>query len=194
MSTRIRRRVRRPPDLTSLFDVLFIVVFVALIRAAAAQNAADAAMQPIPPMQPPEPPPPPAEVAVLKERALANLAAELAGRSPLVIRVSEAGVVDKLEADGKQLALDVPLLQHDPDPMVRKTYVGDRSAQLRICRVAALHLGIEDLARYVVIIAPARAPADLSDALIGGLERDVSRCLVEQRGIATIVPPGPPKP
>ena len=193
MSTRIRRRVRRPPDLTSLFDVLFIVVFVALIRAAAAMNAEAEATKP-PPIEPPQPPPPPVEVAALKERALANLKAELAGRSPLVIRISEQGVVEKLEADGKQLALDVPLLAHDPDPMVRKTYIGDRSAQLRVCRVAALNLGLEDLSRYLVIIAPARAPADLSDALIGGLERDVSRCLVEQRGIATIVPPGPTKP
>lgn len=185
---RIRRRVRRPPDLTSLFDVLFIVVFVALIRAAAAQQAVAEATAP-PPKPAPQPPKPPADVAALKVRALASLTAELAGRMPLVIRVTELGVVTKLEADGRQLALDVPLLQHDPDPMVRKTYAGDRSAQLRICRVAALQLGVQDLARYVVIIAPARAPADLTDALIGGLERDVSRCLVEQRGIATIVPP-----
>ena len=34
------KRVRYPPDLTSLFDVLFIVVFASLIRAAAVQNAA----------------------------------------------------------------------------------------------------------------------------------------------------------
>ncbi|HET7502744.1 MAG TPA: hypothetical protein VFK02_17100 [Kofleriaceae bacterium] len=41
---RARRHVRRPPDLTSLFDVLFIVVFAALIRAAAVQHAADLAV------------------------------------------------------------------------------------------------------------------------------------------------------
>ena len=37
---RNRRRVHVPPDLTSLFDVLFIVIFAALIRAAATQQAA----------------------------------------------------------------------------------------------------------------------------------------------------------
>jgi hypothetical protein len=193
VKVRVRRRVRRPPDLTSLFDVLFIVVFVALIRAAAAQHAAAEATRP-PPKAEPQPPQPPQPVAALKARALANLTAELANRSPLVIRINEQGVVERLEADGKQLALDVPLLAHDPDPMVRKTYVGDRSAQLRVCRVAALQLDLPDLSRHLVIIAPSLAPADLSDALIGGLERDVSRCLVEQRGIATIVPPPPAKP
>jgi hypothetical protein len=190
VKVRVRRRVRRPPDLTSLFDVLFIVVFVALIRAAAAQNAEAEATRP-PPKAAPQPPQPPAPVAALKARALANLTVELASRSPLVIRINELGVVEQLEVDGKQLALDVPLLAHDPDPMVRKTYVGDRSAQLRVCRVAALQLDLPDLSRHLVIIAPSRVPADLPDALIGGLERDVSRCLVEQRGIATIVPPAP---
>jgi hypothetical protein len=185
-----RHRVRRPPDLTSLFDVLFIVVFVALIRAAAAQHAEAEAKQPPPPK--PAPPQPPADLATLKARALASITSDLAQRTPLVIRVSEQGVVTLIEADGKKLTLDVPLLEANTDPTVRKSYLGDRSAELRLCRVAALNLSAPDLARYMVIIAPARAPEDLQEALIDGLERDIGRCLVEQRGLATIVEPAPP--
>jgi len=188
-----KRRVRRPPDLTSLFDVLFIVVFVALIRAAAAEQAVAAAEEPPPALVKPAPPPVPADVATLKQQALSNITAELAGRTPLIVRISETGVITQVELDGKKLALDLPLLAHDPDPTIRIAYQGDRSAQLRACRVAALQLGV-DLAKYVVIFAPARAKVDLPHALIAGLERDVARCLADQRAIATIVEPVPVTP
>ena len=77
MKARLRGRVRKPPDLTSLFDVLFIVVFVALIRAAAAQQEVAAATAPKPtaPRTPPLPRPAPA-VAALQQRELAELQAE----------------------------------------------------------------------------------------------------------------------
>jgi hypothetical protein len=189
-----KRRVRKPPDLTSLFDVLFIVVFVALIRAAAAEQAtaAAAAAQEPPKPAPPAKPALPADVATLKKQALASIADELAGRTPLVIRISEKGVVTGIEAGGKKLALDVPLLAHDPDPTVRLVYQGDRSAQLRVCRVAALQLGVPELAKYVVIFTLDRATTELPHALIMGLRRDVAHCLAEQRGIATIVEPVTP--
>lgn len=188
-----KRRVRKPPDLTSLFDVLFIVVFVALIRAAAAEQAMAAQAETATPVEPPRPsaPPVPLETAALREQALANVAAELAGRTTLIVRIDDRGVVRRLEVEGKQIALDVPLLAHDPDPTVRLAYQGDRSAQLRACRVAALQLGVQDLASYLVIFAPARARVDLPHALIGGLERDLARCLAEQHAIATIVEPVP---
>ncbi len=187
MKPRTRRRVRRPPDLTSLFDVLFIVVFVALIRAAAAEHAVAAAKEPPKPLTPP-PKPVPVEIATLKQQALTNISTELAGRAPLIVRISETGVITQIEVDGKKLALDLPLLVHDPDPTIRIAYQGDRSAQLRACRIAALQLDL-DLANYVVIFAPVRAKAELPHALIAGLERDVARCLADQRAIATIVEP-----
>ena len=89
MKVRTRRYVRRPPDLTSLFDVLFIVVFVALIRAAAAQSAA--AQPPVKPVTP-QPPPPAPEITQLRTQALANLEKDLEGRTPVVLRVSAEGV------------------------------------------------------------------------------------------------------
>jgi hypothetical protein len=190
---RPRRHVRRPPDLTSLFDVLFIVVFAALIRAAAVENAA--AHPPRPPA-PPAPEVPPA-VAALRRRALADLDATLAARTPLVVRVTRDGTVDALEVEGKRIPLVVPLLEPSPNPDVVVAYLGDRSAELRVCRIAALHLGTTELSRYLVIVAPAVALADLPHALFDGLHRDLDRCLSEQRALAALVdptslPPTPP--
>lgn len=193
---RPRRHVRRPPDLTSLFDVLFIVVFAALIRAAAVQHAA--AHPPAPPAPPPRPSAPaiPPAVAALRQRALTQLDAELAARTALVVRITKDGTIDALEADGKRLALDAPLLEHSPDPDIVVAYLGDRSAELRVCRIAALHLGAAELSRYLVILAPALPLADLPHALFDGLHRDLDRCLTEQHGLATLIDPAalPPSP
>jgi hypothetical protein len=181
---RIRRHVRRPPDLTSLFDVLFIVVFVALIRAAAAQQAS--AQVPKPPDIPKIPPP---EVAVLRAHALDTLKSELDNRSPLVIRISETGTISGLETADKKLELDVPLLEHSPDPDQRISYLGDRSAELRLCRIAAVHLELADLSKHLVIVSPVQTARAIQHTLSEGLRRDLTRCLIEQHGIATIVDP-----
>jgi hypothetical protein len=188
---RQRRRGQRPPDLTSLFDVLFIVVFAALIRAAAIQNAA--ANPPAKPTPAPKPAPAavPADIATLRLRALADFDTRLATRTPLVIRISAQNTIASIEADGQQIALDIPLLEHDPNPDVALTYLGDRSVELRICKVAALNLKVDDLSKYLVIVAPIRAVADLPHALHDGLFRDLDRCLADQRGLATIVDPAP---
>jgi hypothetical protein len=185
---RARRHVRQPPDLTSLFDVLFIIVFAALIRAAAVEHAA--AHPPAPPAPPaPRVPEVPPAVAVLRQRALADLDAALAARAPLVVRVTRDGTIDALEVDGQRLALVAPLLEHSPDPDVVVAYAGDRAAELRLCRIAAHRLGAADLARYLVIVAPAVALGDLPHALFDGLHRDLDRCLSEQRGLAALVDP-----
>jgi hypothetical protein len=192
---RQRRRGQRPPDLTSLFDVLFIVVFAALIRAAAIQNAAAKPPDPAPkPAAKPAPPALPVDVATLRMRALVELDAQLAKRTPLVIRISAQNTIASVEAEGKQIALDIPLLEHDPNPDVALTYLPDRSIDLRLCKVAALHLKVDDLSRFLVIVAPLRPVADLPHALHDGLFRDLDRCLADQRGLATIVDPEPMTP
>lgn len=184
-----RRQPRRPADLTSLIDVLFILVFAALIRTAAVQQAAAEAPPPsAPPADPAAPPTPPA-VAELRTRALANLDAQLAARTPLVIRISARGTIEALEAAGTRIALDVPLLEHSPDPDIGVSYLGERSAELRVCRIAAVHLRVDELIGYLVILAPAVPLADLPHALHQGLHRDLERCAREQRGLATIVDP-----
>jgi hypothetical protein len=172
MRPRARRRfVHVPPDLTSLFDVLFIVIFAALIRAAAAEQK--------PPEPAPKPPPPRLDPKALQVRA----ADQLAERPMIVVRVSVAGTVTAIEAAGKTEALDVPLLEHSADPNVGVAYLGERSTELRVCRIAQLHGG--DLAHAIVVIAPERAVADLPHALVDGLRADVDRC----GGLAVVVDP-----
>jgi hypothetical protein len=190
---RPRRHVRRPPDLTSLFDVLFIVVFAALIRAAAVEH--DAAKPPAPP-GPSAPITPPA-IAALRQHALAELSADLAARTPLVVRINKDGLIEALEVNARRIALDAPLLEHSPNPDIVVAYLGDRSAELRVCGIAALHLGAVELSRYLVIIAPVLPLADLPHALFDGLHRDLDRCLTEQHGLAVLVDPAamqPPPP
>jgi hypothetical protein len=166
-----------PPDLTSLFDVLFIVIFAALIRAAAVQAAAQ-----------PKPPAPPVALdrSVLRARALAEVDAT---RKTVVVRVSAKGTIAMIEVDGTSQAIDAPLLELSADPDVAISYLGDRAAELRVCKITALHLGVPDLSHYLVIVAPAQRLADLPHALFEGLHRDLDRCLVEERGIAVLVDP-----
>jgi len=168
-----RRFVHVPPDLTSLFDVLFIVIFAALIRAAAAEQ------------KPPEPPPPPPPKPVkLDPKSLQVRAADqLAGRPMAIVRVSRAGTVTAIELAGKSQGLDVPLLEHSADPDVGIAYLGERSAELRACRIAQLHGA--DLAHDIVVIAPEVPLADLPHALFDGLHADVDRC----GGLAVVVDP-----
>lgn len=186
MRTR-HRHVHRAPDLTSLVDVLFILVFAALLGSVATQVTVAKPAPPAP--EPPRLPATPPAVAALRAHALAQLGAQLAAREPLVIRVAPTGVVTAIEAGGRRLALDAPLLEHSPDPDIGVAYLGDRSAELRVCRIAALHLRVPSLADHLVIVAPAVALADLPHALHQGLHRDLERCLTDQRGVATIIDP-----
>jgi len=181
--------MRRPPDLTSLFDVLFIVVFAALIRAAAVENAAAHAAEPTPARNAPAAPAVPPAVAQLRQRALADLDAELAARPPLVVRITRDGTLDALEVGDRRIAIAVPLLEPSANPDVVVAYRGDQLADLRICRIAARQLGNAELSRYLVIMAPALPLEDLPHALYVGLHRDVDRCLSEQRGLAVLVDP-----
>jgi hypothetical protein len=182
---RRRRHVRVPPDLTSLFDVLFIVIFAVLIRGAALQQAAAKAAEP----PKPGPPPPPQPASVLKTKALALIDAQLAARPTVIARISAAGTLSMLESGEQRTPLDVPLLEHSPDPDIAMAYLGDRSAQLRLCKLIVLNLQVADLANHLVIIAPDVRGADLPHALYTGLRRDVDRCQAEQRGLAVVVEP-----
>ena len=175
---RQRRHVRMPPDLTSLFDVLFIVIFAALIRAAAVQQAAATPAPPAPP-----PPPQKIEPTVLQQHAMS----ELATRPTTIVRVSSAGEITALEHAGKVTPLEVPLLTKSSDPDVALAYIGEGNADVRICHVVALTLQMTELKDQLVIIAPDHKRADLPHALYEGLRRDVDRCLTEQKGLAVIV-------
>ena len=183
---RARRHVRVPPDLTSLFDVLFIVIFAALIRAAAVEQAA--AQAATPPVPKPQPPPVELANADLQAAALADLGQQLAARPYVVVRVSK-GAIKSLELGDNITTLDTPLLEHSPDPDVSIAYLGDRAAELRICRVIQVQVGVPDLAQYLVIIAPDQHLPDLPHALYEGLRRDIDRCLADQQALAVLVDP-----
>ncbi|HET7505489.1 MAG TPA: hypothetical protein VFK02_30925, partial [Kofleriaceae bacterium] len=129
------------------------------------------------------------------------LNADLAARTPLVVRIASRGPgrgangdtiggrIEALEVGTRRIPLDAPLVEHNPDPDVVLAYLGDRSAELRVCRIAALHLAETSLARYLVIMAPDVPLGDLPEALYQGLHRDLDRCLTEQHGFATLVDP-----
>lgn len=187
---RPRRHVRRPPDLTSLFDVLFIVVFAALIRAAAVQNAAAHPPAPAaPPAAAPRAPATPPDVAALRARALADLQAELSGLTPVVVRITRDGAIEALEVGSRRIALIAPLIEHSQDPSVVITYAGDHAADRQVCRTVAKYLGATELSRYLVIMVPAVTLDDLPQALFVGLHSDAERCRFEQRTAAVIVDP-----
>jgi hypothetical protein len=180
-----RRYVHVPPDLTSLFDVLFILIFAALIRTAAVSQAAaqSAAPKPVTPA-----PPVKLANAELRAAALVDLGKQLASRPYVVVRVSSASITS-LEIGDKIIKLTTPLLEHNPDPDIAVTYLGDRAAELRICRVIAVQLEVADLGNYLVIIAPDQHVADLPHALYEGLRRDIDRCLTDQQALAVLVDP-----
>ena len=209
-----RRRPVQYAPLTSLLDVMFILVFASLIHGAAmekrASQAASAASppasvpapvtarSPAPAREPAEPAVDPAARAArdaeeLRRAALAQLITGLEGRSPVVARIGRDGQLRSLERlrGGRVVSrqLGLPLVERVPDPDIALVYLGDRHDGPRLCSLLRLHLGARDLSDTLVIVAP-DAPLDLlSVALARGLQRDAERCLADQRGVAVIVDP-----
>lgn len=185
----MRRRGLRPPDLTSLFDVLFILVFVSLVNAGVTKHAADAAAAArATPTEPTAPAVPPS-LAALRQAAVEVTSAQVR-RAPLrVLHVAADGTATSLEDEQGVRALAVPLLEKVADPDVAVAYLGDRAPALQVCGVIARELRRADLAGEVVVIAPAVALAELPVALVAGLRRDVARCQDGQRALAVIVEP-----
>lgn len=198
-----RRRPVQYAPLTSLLDVLFVVVFASLIHSAALEKKASEAAAIA---EEPEPPPEPAvldagaaavdpavEARELRGAAMTQLMAGLEGRAPLVARVAADGKLRALErlegGEVSSIPLSLPLVERDPDPDVALVYLGDRQEGLRLCSLLRLHVGAPDLSGALVIVALDVPIEETSVALAQGLQRDVERCLADQRGIAVIVDP-----
>lgn len=180
--------------MTSLFDVLFILVFVSIINAALSRQdvedlkAAAADAKPAPSVSATASAvaaPLPASAKALQAQAIADMDA----RPAIVARVTDKGVLRALEAGQKQVKLDVPLTEHVADEGLLIGYVGDRSSSMRICALAQLHLGLTDLAPYLVIITSDVPFADLPQTLVNGMQRDAYRCVEEQRATGILVDP-----
>lgn len=210
-----RRRPLAPESLTSLVDVLFILVFAALVQRAAA--AGGELEHPTPPSPSPSPAsaaptwaPPPA-MAELRRAAERRVTDELRARPAVVLRVSARGVLTSLEVapgetgalaallappgaasppgatavPGARVALELPLLEKVPDPDVALGYVAERDPQRALCEVAARRLG--SLGGALVIVAVDAPLDELMVALVAGLRRDVERCLLEHRAAAVLL-------
>lgn len=197
-----RKAPLAPQSLTSLVDVLFILVFAALIQRAATPSSTSAA-----PAAAPPPPPvwtPPRPLAELRAVAEAQLAASLREQPVIVARISARGVLTSLEvapgaggalaalvapaagsASPPRLALELPLIERVPDPDVAVAYLGARDPAHRICNAAAARLG--SLARSLVIVSVDAPLSELMLALVAGLRRDVDHCLIEHRAAAVLL-------
>jgi hypothetical protein len=193
-----RRPVAQYTPLTSLLDVLFVLVFASLIysagleakqkEAAAARPAANrAAPSAIPP----------ALVSIdperLRKAAVAEILAGLESRQAVVARISADGRLRQLERRQDDAPVvtpvELPLVERVPDPDVNLIYLGDRSPDLRLCSLIRLQLASPDLSQTIVIVALDEPLEQLSVALARGLKRDVDRCTGDQRGVAVLLDP-----
>lgn len=185
--------------MTSFLDVLFLLVFAALIQSAALAEKARAAGA-----TPKKPPPAAAVVPAgpgqasidperLRKVALAEILAGLESRQAVVARISADGRLRQLErrVDGAPVVtpVELPLVERVPDPDVNLIYLGERSPDLRLCSLVRLQLGAPDLASTIVIVALDLPLDQLSVALARGLKRDVDRCTGDQRGVAVLLDP-----
>lgn len=193
-----RRPVAQYAPLTSLLDVLFILVFASLIYSAnleASQKKTDA--------RPPAEAKPaavaltPGRAAIDPERlrkvAVAEILAGLESKQAVVARVGADGRLRQLERrrDDRPLVtpVELPLVEAVPDPDVEFVYLGERSPDLRLCSLVRLQLGAADLSGTLVIVALDQPLEQLSLALARGLQRDVDRCTGDQRGVAVLLDP-----
>jgi hypothetical protein len=186
-----RRAAPSAPSFTSLLDVLFILVFAALVRTASLQEAAAEQDEAAPTPVVPAPPQPPAgeERADLQRRALAHFDASLRARRIVIARVGADGMVTAVEDGARKLPTSVPLLARVADVNVGLIYLGEQSRELRICSIVRQQLGATDLKDVLVIAVPA-APLDgLPVALVDGLRRDEQRCAIDLNGLAVLLDP-----
>lgn len=193
----IRRRRPRYSELTSLLDVLFILLFASLIQAAGVVSAAERDREP-PPRPPPQPEPRPvaASHTELRQRALDEIAESVRARAVVYAHVSPDGALRSVdhELDGELRALDIgaPLVERVADPDVGLAYLADRSPELRLCTRIRVILGLPDLDNRLVVVALAAPVADHPVALVDGLRADIDRCFADEGGIAVLIPPEAP--
>ncbi len=185
-----RRRATSPGSLTSLLDVLFILVFASLVQSTARGEERTAAAAPAdePVATAPEVPAPPAAMAALRSAARAAVDARLTQAPLVVVRIAADGLLVELE-HAERRPLGLPLLEQVADPDVAVAYLGDRVPALRVCGVVARELRTDDLSGHVVVIAPAVALAELPVAIVAGLGRDLVRCQREQGAMALVIEP-----
>ncbi|MFO0616255.1 MAG: hypothetical protein U0414_26915 [Polyangiaceae bacterium] len=206
---RRQRRAIRPPDMTSLFDVLFILVFVSLVNVgvnhteteeaeAKAKSAADAlasASAALASASAALSARPSAAPSVSAPPATTSPPVDLSSReATLIVRIDKDGVLQTIERADQVVVVRQPLLEPDEDPDRVVRYRGIRSPELRICAIVASKLGLPDLSRFVVAITTEATHKELVEALNKGIETDQKLCADEQKGFALVAnaPAAPP--
>jgi hypothetical protein len=189
----MRRRGVRYAELTSLFDVMYILVFAVLVQAAGlVQKARDEAAEASAAKGTPSAGEPADSHVPLRRQAAARLLDLVRRRGITYARISTAGVLTSIEVeqpDGsvKVSRLAVPLVQKAADPDVGLVYLGDENASLRLCSLVRLNLGRDDLAQQLVAFVPERPWDELRYALVEGMRRDRDRCFADEKGTAVVL-------
>ena len=164
----MRRRVTRYAELTSLLDVLFILLFAALIQAGGAVRAAEPTREAPSEPSPPEPAPPESH-AELKQRAVDELTQSIHRRGAVYARVSRTGELTAIEQEqgGSIHRLDVatPLVEQVQDRDIGVVYLGKRTRDLRLCTRMRVTLGMPDLSDRLVVFVLDAPMEELSFAL-----------------------------
>lgn len=199
----MRRRVYQASSLTSMIDVLFILVFASLAYAQSRPDAeaaepdgeepvADSAPDATPDPGDPEHSdagPPPAESnehGEVRTRAVAAAIERLRGGGVIVVRIAAAGELYAIEtAPGDRLEVGVPLLERVANRDVNLAYLGDRSADFQLCSIVERYRRVDD---HLIAVTPDRPLADLPLNLVEGIRRDLDRCRA-LGGLAVIVEP-----
>lgn len=179
---RIRRR-QRYSSLTSLVDVLFILLFASLVqqrRLAANPAHAEPALEAEPAeAAPPDagalPPAADSESPADPHAAARAIAGRLDTKEVVFVAVNNDGDIFSVESGDQTLEVHLPLLRQTDDTRV-VVYDADENAQARLCRVVASVLGRPDLDGNLVLVTTARPIRELSYALVRGLRHDVSAC------------------
>lgn len=199
----MRRRGIRYPALTSLLDVLFLLLFAALVQSAALvedagagpQSEAVAVADPVViDAGPADAGPIDAAVAddrPIVDRALVRAQRALRHKTPIVVRLGQNTVtgVERVDLSGQveRIPFLVDLLEPSTDPDVVIEYRGHADPQRRICNLvpqAFPDLAMQDA---LVIIAPPVAIDSLPVALVKGMMADVRHCAAQ--GVTAVIEP-----
>lgn len=187
-----RRRRRRLGELTSLVDVLFILLFASLVQQRRAEGVGEATAEEPEELASIDAGVPPADAAPAeleladRHEAARAVAARLDSEQIVMVAVDAAGAIRSIETGDTELALDLPLLRETGDQRV-VVYAGDERPELRLCREVADSLGATRLDRALVLVSTERPLRQLGVALVGGLRRDIARCYDDVGATALLV-------
>jgi hypothetical protein len=195
---------QRLPELTSLLDVLFILVFATLVALRAKPAVDEVGKTPEPIVVVPDagllspdagPPPDPGDALRMRE-ATDRLVRTFQNPNVIVVTVSATGQIVGLSRRGAGATdVRVTLLRDSPDPERAIEYRGSDEKEHRVCEIARRELDLEpDLARALVVISTEKPLAELPYALVAGLMRDATRCMDDANGFALLVDPGKVEP